>query len=363
MIAIHQRMLTSPTVAQIHVHHGLPPRHDLDRWSDYATEFEALPLSRDPAWLVVLEQGLGHVPYCLEAKVGGRTCGLLPLAFVRSRLFGRFLVSLPYVNYGGVLANSTETARRLAARAVLLADELDVRYLELRGEPADLVEHAALVPRMGNKVHMRLTLPGQVDELWRRLDGKVRNQVRKGERNALKVAWGGEELLSDFYTVFSRNMRDLGTPVYGRSLFRSILRQFPDRAELCVTRFGRLPVAAALLLHGRGVSEVPSASSIRAYNSTNANMLMYWQMLRRAVERGQRTFDFGRSSPASNTYRFKEQWGAEPALAAWQYYVRDGDPGDMRPESPRYRHLIRLWQRLPVCWTRWLGPRIVRGIP
>ena len=177
------------------------------------------------------------------------------------------------------------------------------------------------------------------------------------------MAWGGEELLAEFYEVFSRNMRDLGTPVYGRQLFRSALRHFPGRAELCVVRAGEAPAAAALLLHGRGVTEVPSASSLRRYNPTCANMLLYWHLLERAVGRGQGAFEFGRSTVESNTYRFKRQWGAEPYPAEWQYYLRTGKAGEMRPDNPRYQRFIRLWQRLPVPVTRWLGPRIVRGVP
>ena len=160
---------------------------------------------------------------------------------------------------------------------------------------------------------MRLSLPGSAEELWGRFRPEVRNQVRKGEKHDLALAWGGEELLPDFYEVFSINMRDLGTPVFSRRLFRSILRRFPDRAELCVVRHGERPVAAALLVHGWGVTEVPSASALRQFNATSANMLMYWRLLERAIERGQAIFDFGRSSPDSGTFRFKKQWGAAPS--------------------------------------------------
>jgi FemAB-related protein (PEP-CTERM system-associated) len=187
--------------------------------------------------------------------------------------------------------------------------------------------------------------------------------VRKGQKNGLHVVWGGQELLADFYAVFSRNMRDLGTPVYGRELFRGVLEHFPGRAEYCVVRADDQPVAAALLLHGWGVSKVPSASSLRAYNHTNANMLMYWHLLERAIGRGQTVFDFGRCSANSRTYHFKKQWGAEAVPAEWQYYVRSGTAADLRRENPRYDWAVRLWQRLPVVVTRLIGPRIVRGIP
>src|SRR4029077_1831070 len=89
-----------------------------------------LALSRHPAWLNVLHRSLGHTPYCLEAVEGERTCGFLALAYVSSFLFGRYLVSLPYLNYGGPVADDAETARMLIDHAVQLADAQNVRYLE-----------------------------------------------------------------------------------------------------------------------------------------------------------------------------------------------------------------------------------------
>lgn len=350
--------LTTPAI-RLHEGNDLP--HHLGRWEAFVARRGQVPLSYHPAWPGILAQGLRHRPLMLEAVDGDEVRGLLPLAFVRSRLFGRFLVGLPYLNYGGVLADDDTVANALIDRAVELADRLDVRYLELRHERA--IPHPALTTRTDHKVHMRLALPGSAEALWKLIGSSVRNQVRKGEKSGLAVHWGAEDLLGEFYDVFSRNMRDLGTPVFGLGLFRSILGAFPGQAELCVVRLGPRPVAAALLLHGHGVTEVPSASSLRAYNSTCANMMMYWALLERAVGRGQGTFDFGRSSPDGSTFRFKKQWGAEPHPAEWQYHVRDGQVGEANRDHPRYQRFIRLWQRLPVPVTRWIGPVIVRGIP
>lgn len=332
------------------------------RWESYYLQSPPLPLSLHPAWLLILQRGLSHEPVCLEAVEDGRTTGLLPLAYLSSLLFGRFLVGLPYVNYGGVRAGDGNAAWALIDRVVQLADERNVRYLELRHDRV-AVDHPKLVLRKAGKVHMHLTLPGTGEALWTQLSAKVRNQVRKGQRGNLNTFWGRGELLPEFYAVFSRNMRDLGTPAFGEPLFRGILDQFAERAELCVVRSGGQAVAAALLLHGWGVTEVPSASALREFRDTNANMLLYWHLLERAVQRGQAVFDFGRSSPDSNTYRFKKQWGAAPVPAQWQYYLRRGTMDDMRPENPRYQRFIRIWQRLPLGVTRLLGPWIVRGIP
>ncbi len=351
----------APRAASVRVHRGRDLAAHLPRLRAYALAGRPAPLSRDPAWLNVLAHAFHHDVYALEALDGDRTCGFLPLAFVRSLLFGRFLVSLPYLNSNGVLADDGAARDRLIDRAVQLADALGVRYLELRHEQK--VEHPALTVALASKVHMRLELPSFPGPLWEGLPGKVRNQVRKGEKSGLTVVRGGEDLLPEFYSVFSQNMRDLGTPVYGVGLFAAALRQFPSDAELVVVRADRTPVAAALLLHGPGVTEVPSASSLRQYNHTCANMLLYWKMLERAVERGQAVFDFGRSTIDGNTFRFKKQWGAKPAPAVWQYYRREGGGNDPRPENPRYQRLIHIWQRLPVRLTRWIGPSIVRGIP
>ena len=320
-----------------------------------------VPLSKHPLWLNVLQSSLGHEVYAVEAVASGCTVGYLPLAFVSSMLFGRFLVSLPYLNTNGVVAQSADVQAELITRAATLADEFNVRYLELRHEAP--IIHSSLNASLTSKVHMRLPLPATGEQLWKGFDAKLRNQIRKGEKGTFCVEWGAAELLGGFHDVLAENMRDLGSPVYGKKLFREIFATFPGDAEICLVCDGAKPVAAALLLHGWGVTEVPTASSLKAYNSSNVNMLMYHHLLRRAVERGQRVFDFGRSTTEGNTFKFKKQWGAKPHPATWQYSVLAGEVGDMRPDNPRYQRAIRLWQRLPVGLTSRVGPMIVRGIP
>jgi FemAB-related protein (PEP-CTERM system-associated) len=280
---------------------------------------------------------------------------------MQSALFGRFLVGLPYLNVGGVLTADESAADCLINHAATIADQLDVNYLELRHEGRHF--HPLFNYELTEKVHMRLELPATSDELWKDFSPKVRNQVRKAEKEGVAIEWGREELLTDFYAVFSRNMRDLGTPVYGRRLFDSILARLGGSAEVCIARHGRQAVAAAILIHGQGLSEVPSASSLRSASHLNCNMLMYWHLLMRSIDRGQQHFDFGRSSAGSNTYRFKAQWGAAPQPAVWQYYVRKGNVSAMRPNNPKNQRRIAVWKRLPVWSTRLLGPAIVRGIP
>lgn len=328
-----------------------------------ANQKQGLAESKEDAvrWLAVLEQTFGHQAYLLEVHDReGMALGHLPLCLVESWLFGRFLVSLPYLNTAGVCAVYPDVASQLIDRAVLLTDELDVHHLELRHE--EEIESPHFNGRIDEKVHMRLELPCESGVLWKQLKAKVRNQVRKGDSHQLKISWGRENRLDDFYRVFCHNMRDLGTPVYPRNLFATILEHFP-KSELAVTYLGEKPIAAAYLHYGRDNIQIPSASSLRHYNSTNANMWMYWRLLCRGVERGANIFDFGRSTMGAGTYRFKKQWGALPTPAIWQHYVPSGKWDPVRPNNPKYRLMIKAWQKLPVWLANRIGPKVVRGIP
>ena len=337
----------------------------LDRWS-------LSSLQPSVAWWEAIASGLRYRSmFCLAVDDQKRSHACLPLMLVQSRLFGRFLVSLPYLNSGGILLGAEDIdhgsmVHSLIDRAVELADELDVKYLELRHERR--FEHPAFNYERTDKVHMRLTLPGSADELMASYKSKLRSQVKKANENPFVVRFGGMELLEDFYGVFAHNMRDLGTPVYSKNLFRQILSSFAkmadgSRAELCVVSLEKRPVSVALLVHHGKRTEVPSASALRKFNPTNVNMWMYWQLLQRAIDQGSSEFDFGRSTIGAGTYKFKEQWGARPSTAVWQYYVRHGDPADMRPDSKGKQRLVKIWQRIPVPLTKIIGPHVVRGIP
>ncbi len=331
-------------------------------WNQFVRRFGYRGYFQRAEWLQVLRDGLRHEPWFVTVRDEGQIVGVLPLALVRGPLFGRFLVSLPYLNSAGVLTDSDAAAGLLVDEAVRLADRLDVKNLELRHEVA--VAHEALPHELRQKVHMRLQLPESQEALWDGLKSKVRSQVRKPLADTrFSVQWGQDELLGDFYNVFCCNMRDLGTPPFSKKLFRAMLDRLRSDTEICCLRWEGQPVAAAFVVHAENVTTVPSASSLRKFNHTSCNMLMYWHLLSRAVERGQATFDFGRSSLDSGTYRFKKQWAATPCPAVWQYCVREGSVGDMRPDGGRYDRMIRLWQRLPVWLTKQIGPEIVRGIP
>jgi FemAB-related protein (PEP-CTERM system-associated) len=313
-----------------------------------------------PAWLDVIRSSFGRPVMCLVAESGDKVVGTLPLVLFSSRLFGRFAVSMPFLNYGGVLADDAGSERALLNHAIQVTREAGGSHLELRHRR----QHFADLTPVRHKVAMTLHLESSPDRQWRALDRKVRNQVRKGEKSGLRAAHGGLDLVGDFYEVFARNMRDLGTPVCTVRFFHAVLSRFPETSRIFVVRAAGRPVAASVVHWHRNTIEVPWASALREYHSVCANVMLYWQMVRFAIDRGLGVFDFGRSTPGGGTFHFKKQWGAEPTPLVWEYWTAEGrSVPRLNPANPRFSLAIRAWQRLPVALATRIGPLIVRHIP
>jgi FemAB-related protein (PEP-CTERM system-associated) len=310
-------------------------------------------------WQTIFRDVFGHESEYVVARRGMDIVGVLPLVLFNSRLFGRSVVSLPVLNYGGLLTDSADIAGPLVAQAGDIARRFDASHVELRQQ----VRQTDL-PARQHKVTVRMSLPERSQTLWDGLDRKVRNQVRKAQKGGFTVAWGGTDVMEDFYRVFAENMRDLGTPVYSRRLFACVLAQFPTQARICVVSHGGRPVAGGVTLTMNETVLVPWASSLKAYRHLCPNMLLYWSMLEAAIEGGARVFDFGRSSPDAGTLQFKLQWGATPTPQSWEYLLRGASHiPDHGPSNRRFTMAIESWKRLPLGVANRIGPAIVRHIP
>jgi FemAB-related protein (PEP-CTERM system-associated) len=330
-------------------------------WNAYVDSHQEATNYHRYGWRDVVEKSFGHPCHYLAAKDNrGAVVGVLPLVFMKSMLFGSFLVSLPFFNYGGMLCDSREIGGALLVEAAKLRKELGAEHVELR----HISQWSDEMPSKRHKVTMMLELADDADTQWKGFNAKLRNQVRKAEKSGLTAKVGGSELLEDFYTVFVRNMRDLGTPVYSRKLFAEVLNAFPHHTRIIAVYLEGEPVAAGLITWFRGIVEIPWASSIRDYNPLCPNNLLYWTALQHAMSIGSKSFDFGRSTPGEGTYRFKEQWGAKPVQLNWQYLLPDGASlPELNNKNPKFEMAIKVWQKLPLPITRILGPQIVRNIP
>lgn len=311
-------------------------------------------------WREVFQRVFGHRCEYLVARRSARIVGVLPLVLMRSKLFGRLAVSLPALNDGGLLAADPSASSELLAAAATLAREFGASEVELRHRARQCPD----LPFRQHKLGLSRDLPGTTEALWQDIDRKIRNQVRKAQKEGLEAISGGAELLDAFYLVFSTNMRDLGTPVYPRALFDETIRQFPDRARVTIVRRGTDIMAGGFTLSFRGTVVNPWASSLRQFRNLCPNTLLYWHLLEQAVASGAGVFDFGRSSPGGGTHQFKLQWGAREQPLYWEYLMLDGaNLPDRGPTNPKFERAVQVWQRMPLWLANVAGPLIAKHLP
>lgn len=335
---------------------------DEPRWDKYVLNCPESSVYHLSKWQSVVRSSFGHQSYyIMSVDEEGQCNGVLPLVHMTSLVFGNFFVSLPFFNYGGICADNPVIADRLWKRAVELAVLKRGSYIELRSNR----ELPWSLPVKTGKVCMELNLPNAPETLWKSFGSKLRSQIKRPLKEGMTFKIGGIDLLDSFYSVFSENMRSLGTPVYSKSFFRAVLTEFPQSAQICaIFDFLGNSVAAGFLLGFRDRLEIPWASSRRTHSHLSPNMLLYWASLSFAVEEGYKVFDFGRSTLGEGTFKFKQQWGAQPVQLYWYYWLSKGRTlPNLNPKNPKYSLAISIWKRLPLPITNWLGPRIVRNIP
>ncbi len=310
-----------------------------------------------PRWNDVIEESIGCDSFYLTAIDGGRIYGVLPLTHVRGRLFGNRLVSQGLSNYGGVLADDSAIEEALLNRAIELGGKTGCKSVEIR----------SIDPLGGDfycrtdKICMHLALPGDPEDLWNSFLPKVRNQVRKAEKSGIVAQSGGEELLNDFYRVYSIRMHQLGTPAYSPKIMAAILKFFPDITRIFVVRRNQLTLGAAFTWRYNGLVEIPWAATLQEYNRLSPNNLLYWAVLKYYCAEGLRCFDFGRCSVGGNSHRFKKQWGPETVQLYYHYWSVPGeDVPIVSPDNPKYRRRVEMWKKLPFWTARLIGPRISR---
>lgn len=311
-----------------------------------------------------------------SASLAPTPVGILPLVHLKHFLFGNSLISIPFFDMGGILADDETIERALLSEALRIRQNLNTNRLELRQlQPLSWLaaasdqslesENGPAVRTSCHKVRMVLDLPDTAESLMQSFKSKLRNQIRKPLKEGLKARIGGAELLDHFYDVFSANMRDLGSPVHSRKLIKAVLAEFPDQAKIAVV-FGKgsRALASSLIIGFGDTLQNPWASALREYSALSPNMLLYWSMLEYACNQGFKHFDFGRSSPGEGTYLFKEQWGARPVPLNWYDISPSGRLINSQSgyDKTRFEKAIYYWQRLPVPVTKILGPRIRKYI-
>jgi FemAB-related protein (PEP-CTERM system-associated) len=336
----------------------------ISQWRGTAADWDAFVRAQDGwthfhlyGWKDVFERTLGHECLYLAAGDGPVPEGVLPLVRVRSVVFGHFMVSMPFVNYGGPLGTAA-AVQALAAYAGALAQREGVKLLEMRSRvplPIDL-------PASHRKITVVLDLPDEPDALWKALGSKLRSQIKRPQKEGVAVRFGPGEV-GPFYTVFAEHMRDLGTPAMPRRFFERVAECFGAEAWFACAYHQGQPVACGAGFRWANEFELTWASALNAYSRIAPNMLLYWAFMERAVQEGVSLFNFGRCTPDAGTHRFKRQWGSRDEQLWWYQLSPGGAAGTPSPNDAKYSWAPRIWRKLPLPLATALGPRIVRFIP
>ena len=310
-------------------------------------------------WKRVIEKSFGHRTYYLFAERNGAIEGVLPLVHIKSALFGNSLSSLAFCVYGGPAAINAEATAALDRAARALADRLDVASLEYRHiEPH---HYDGAIEKADLYVTFRKPIDPDVEKNMLAIPRKQRAMVRKGQKFGLV-----SEVDQDcrrLYRVYSESVRNLGTPVFSRRYFDALKATFGDDCEVLVIVHENEPVAAVMSFYFRDqVLPYYGGGGTKARDLA-ANDFMYWEVMRRACERGSRLFDFGRSKRGTGAFDFKKNWGFPAEPLAYQYVMRRGDkPPEINPLNPKFRLFVEAWKRLPLPVANFIGPHIVRQL-
>lgn len=333
---------------------------DTGDWNSYLMDDDKSTFYHLIGWKEVVEKSFGHPSYYLACKDADRIVGILPLSLIRSKIFGTSLISGAFGDYGGVCAVNDEIKINLINRAKELAIELGADYLELRN--LNMIDSCSLLADT-RKATVILRLDNASDFLWKGLDQKARNQVRKANKSGLKIRFGGVESLSDFYEVFAHNMRDLGTPGYGFNFFKNIITIFPQTTELLLVELDGEVIGGAIATYFKNTMAVPWASSLRKYFHLCPNNLLYWEAIKLGCQKGYDYFDFCRSNLDSGSFQFKKQWGGTIKQLYYQYFLNNiKNIPWVSPSNPRYCLAVNIWRRLPLTLTKSMGPRIAKNL-
>ncbi|MEZ5550311.1 MAG: FemAB family PEP-CTERM system-associated protein [Pseudomonadales bacterium] len=334
---------------------------DSPRWDEFVRRFNRASFYHRYGWMRVISQAFGHDVYPLLCEDERDVQGVLPLVLIESRLFGRIMCSMPFLNYGGPVATSDAAESLLIESARRLARELNVDFLELRSRHKLPIEG---IQPSTHKVSMTIDLDSDPERLWTAFSSKHRTSVRRAYKNELRVEKGGPELLEDYYRLMALSWRSLGTPFYSRSFFGHVLDEFQDSIEIFLCLHGNQPIAVAMNGVHEGTVEGMWAGAEPAGRHLQYSYVLYWEMVKDACLQGRKSFHLGRSSADSGGEVFKKKWNAVPEQLYWYYDLvkRDRMP-NLNTGNPRFSGAIELWKKLPLFATRTIGPIIAKSIP
>ncbi|BHH86267.1 GNAT family N-acetyltransferase [Desulforhopalus sp. 52FAK] len=342
-------------------------KKDQKRWNNYVLSHPEASPYHLWAWKDSVEQAYGHTSFYLVAEYNEKVVGVFPLFNLRFPWLLNELTALPFCDVGNCLADSFAIQNALVNQAKAVVDEKLCNKSSLRGsmENVDGLSESLHINE-GGKVRMCLSLPGSAEILLASFKSKLRSQIRKAEKNGVQFQWKGQEGVNDFYTVYSQNMRDLGSPPHSKKWFNSIMVNYGERGRIGLAIYDGKCIGAGLILSTSLVTAIPWASTLREFNYLSPNMLLYWNFLKYSSGGAFKFFDFGRSTEGEGTYKFKKQWGAKAQPLQWySFHGESSNDVENKPQNNEgtSRHVVAsLWKKLPLPASNYIGPKLRKYI-
>ena len=327
-------------------------------WDDYVERSLESTFFHKAGWRKVIQHSFGHHSYFLYAEENGSITGILPLVHINSFLFGNVLTSTAFCVYGGVVADNVDTALALDKKANELAKELGVDYLEMRNKTRQTPDR----PYKELYVTFRKKLLDNADDNLQAIPRKQRAMVRKGINAGLlsEIDAG----IDRFYRAYSESVRNLGTPVFAKKYFLNLKEIFKEDCEILtvVDNKGQL-VSSVMSFYFKDEVLPYYGGGTELARAVQGNDFMYWEVMRRAVEKGCKVFDYGRSKEGTGSYRFKKHWGFEPQPLFYEYsLLKSKNIPDVNPLNPKYQFFIAAWKRLPLTISQTVGPWLAKDL-
>lgn len=330
---------------------------NFERWDNFVQAASEATFFHQAGWKEVIERAFGHKTYFLYVENKGEITGILPLVHVNSFLFGNTLVSTAFCVYGGIVANDESSASELDKEACRLAEELGVDCLEIRNR----VRKAPSRPYKDLYVTFRKELDPVLEKNMLAIPRKQRAMVRKGIEAGLSssIDAGVERL----YRAYSESVRNLGTPVFSKKYFRILKEVFEDQCEVLTVELNGSLVASVMSFYFKDEVLPYYGGGTELARHVKGNDFMYWEVMRRAVEKGVRIFDYGRSKIGTGSYSFKKNWGFTPEPLYYEFYLVKVDSlPDINPLNPKYRAFIGAWKHLPLPISQMIGPWLSKDL-
>lgn len=306
-------------------------------------------------WQNVLLQSFGHRGHYLYACRDQQIVGVLPLAEVKSALFGYQLVSTPFCVYGGALGEP-DVRRALEQKAIEIGEQLGVDHIELR------YKHEQDNDWITRSQHATFgcTLADDDAAILAGIKKNQRALIRKGLQT--EMTWHLDKDTHEFYQIYSESLRNLGTPVFSKTLIDCLVQEFPADTEVLTIRVQGEAISSVFNFYYEGQVLPYYGGGKPSARELKTNDMMYYQLMCHAKrDKNCHFYDFGRSKLDSGAYSYKKHWGMQDELLHYQYkLIKAQALSNLSPNNPKYALFIKMWQKLPLSVSRFLGPLLAK---